>query len=94
MTKPVDKQRRNVLAMMGLAPATALGVEAFRGPIDGLPAGRITKEQLADALVKFADEVRLGAVMIKKLEVHGKIGVEEVDTHTLSIEFFYMGVLA
>lgn len=88
----MSSSRRTVLAMLGLAPATAVGAETF------LPApekakvqiGRSNREVIAAAFRRMAENIEAGNVETISFEIHCSIDPDDAVKHSLTTTFFYL----
>lgn len=86
--------RRSAMAMLGLAPAAAIGAETFVGAKEepGLRAGitEYRKEVFAAALEKLAAQVRAEKVTILSVNVTSRLDCDNiVGLNDLMIRFHY-----
>lgn len=93
MQKP--HSRRTALAMLGLAPATAVGAETFMNPPDNpgdiqSVSGAYTAERFANALEQLAKEIRRGAVYVESLNLNASLHFNGIaDRHELLLKFLF-----
>jgi ATP-dependent helicase/DNAse subunit B len=87
--------RRTALAMLGLAPATAVGAETFMAAPEN-PGGvqsvtrAYDRERFANAFEKLAAELRRDAVEIHSLKLSSSMEPNEIaDMHDLVLRFRY-----
>lgn len=86
--------RRTVLALLGLAPASAaVGAESFVPPPDGKGlapmAGPTTDVAIATALRNMADAIDRGEIVTTDISVDGSLRANEIMKHRLAVEFYY-----
>lgn len=88
--------RRTALAMLGLAPASAVSAETFIAPPDKpgdvqSVSGAYQRERFAQAFEKLAAELRRDTVMIESLKMSASLEANEIaDRHELVLKFIYM----
>jgi hypothetical protein len=95
------KNRRSVVAMLGLVPAgSALAVENFTtGPEPGERVRSVSnayqKERFVQALKNLAAEVESGRFDVESINVHAHLGADEIaDKHSVEITFLHRADMA
>lgn len=96
-----QSSRRTVLAILGLAPVSAIAGEDFARPIlglDGKPSGYhfgaadqfnvegLPVNRVAGALRKLADEIEARGILVQGMTMVSKVSAEDFLTHTISLE--------
>lgn len=88
--------RRTALAMLGLAPASAVGAETFNAGHPEISGGvqyggdAYNKERYARAFEQLASEIRSARVDVVSIELRAKLEANSfVDEHDLNVRFRY-----
>ena len=96
-----NSSRRTVLAILGLAPVSAVAGEDFARPLlgpDGKPTGfhfgqadqfnvqGLPTSRVAGALRRLADEIDSGGVLVQGMSMTSKVTFDEFLMHTISLE--------
>lgn len=86
--------RRTTLAMLGLAPAGAVGAETFLEPLQKphqIQAGSDASDpRIADALRRLADSIERKQTLTSHLRVDCVIEADKVVQHELTVRFVYV----
>ena len=94
--------RRTALAMLGLAPASAIGSETFTGPADpsnnrGVRSvvGSYDRERYARVFETLAAELRKDSVELQNIELKSVLNADALaDVHDLTVRFRYLPELS
>lgn len=84
--------RRNVLAILGLASTTAIGAETFvdakeaQKNMGGYAFGGANKKSMADALRALADEIEGDRILPQKIDCHSSLKQDDFMFHTITLE--------
>jgi hypothetical protein len=83
--------RRTTLAMLGLAPATAVGAETFLPPVEGggVQVGFSTDKIMANAFRQLAENIEAGRVCVRSIDLGCSVRSDVVIEHTLTTTFSY-----
>lgn len=84
--------RRTTLAMLGLAPATAVGAESFSAkPIDEpwAPSSHYSKETYARVFRSLSEQIEQGRVDVFNIDLAVTLKPDDFVKHILSVEFSY-----
>ncbi len=93
--KIVGADRRTALAMMGLAPVGALGIEGFLKPVkadedvDLHTCTSTCNQTISTAFRKLADAIDRGDVLTSSLRLHSELSASKVMEHMLAVDFVY-----
>ncbi|QOZ25289.1 hypothetical protein [Bradyrhizobium sp. CCBAU 51753] len=87
--------RRTLLAVMGLAPVSAVQAETFSAPAtDGRAQtvqGAYSKERYACAFEQLAAELRRDAVELVRINFASRLESNSLaDVHTMTVELIYL----
>jgi hypothetical protein len=86
--------RRTFIAMLGLAPASAVAAEDMANPING-PSGKpefhfgAQHARVASALRKLADQIEAGDALAQRITITSSITHEDFLEHRVAIDVVY-----